>query len=54
MADRAVADRGKFATIQQKMAANATGDYLEAFLAIEEDLGTLNVVRKYKWDDYLY
>ena len=54
MADRAVADRGKFAAIKQKMAPNATGDYLEAFLAIEEDLGTLNVVRKYKWDDYLF
>ena len=54
MADRAVADRGKFAAIQQKMAANATGDYLEAFLAIEEDLGTLNVVRNYIWSDYLF
>ena len=47
-------DRRKFANIRKKMATIAKEDGIEALLAIEEDLGTLTVVRKYKWDDYLY
>ena len=43
-----------YENIQKKWALIAKEDPIEAFIAVEKDLGLLSVVRNYKWDDYLY
>ena len=47
-------ERAKFFEIQKKIDEIATEDCIKAILAVEEDLGTLKVVRKYKWDDIMF